>query len=102
MLSQAPLRAETVIRLSTKILRDDTFPRGLTRVATAAGSDALHLDLGAVELLTASGLGRLVGLHHELRNAGVELALVNVPGRVHEVFEVTRLTEVLDIRPEEP
>jgi anti-anti-sigma factor len=59
----------------------------------------LLLDLGAVRLPSAAGLGRLVTLNQELNSQGGRLMLWNVPAPVYEVLQVTRLTEVLDVRP---
>jgi anti-anti-sigma regulatory factor len=57
------------------------------------------LDLGGVRVPTAGGVGRLVALHTRLRASGGRLVLCNVGQRAFEVFELTRLTELLDVRP---
>jgi anti-anti-sigma factor len=56
------------------------------------------LDLRAVKLPTAGGLGQLVALHKELRASGSQLVLCNVREEAYEVFRLTRLTELLDVR----
>lgn len=61
-------------------------------------SPALVLDLGEVTELTADGLGQLVSLHKRLRASGGQLVLCNVGERAYEVFEVTRLIDLLDVR----
>jgi anti-anti-sigma factor len=63
------------------------------------GRHRLHLDLGGVRIPTASGLGALVALHEKLRRRGGRLVLSNVQPWAYEVFSLTRLTEVLDVRP---
>jgi anti-anti-sigma regulatory factor len=65
------------------------------------GGRSLVLDLGEVETPTAGGLGRLVALHHRLLPSGGGLVLCNVGPRAFAVFELTHLTEVLDVRREE-
>ena len=63
-------------------------------------TSVVRLDLSSIRLPTAEGLGALVVLNSELRSRGGELLLVNVPSAIHEVFTVTRLVDVLDIRTE--
>ena len=63
-----------------------------------APSPALVLDLSEVNDLTAGGLGQLVSLHKRLRASGGHLVLCNVGERAYEVFEVTRLIDLLDVR----
>jgi anti-anti-sigma regulatory factor len=65
------------------------------------GSRSLALDLGEVGVPTAGTLGRLVALHHRLLASGGRLVLCNVGPRAFAVFELTRLTDLLDVRREE-
>jgi anti-anti-sigma factor len=60
----------------------------------------LHLDLGNMEYVTAATLGKLVSLNKEVRQMGGTLSLRNVPPLIYEVFEVTRVTELFDMRQE--
>ncbi len=69
------------------------------RVLGAPAARTLHLDLRAVRLPTAEGLGLLLTLNGELRARGGRLALLNLSAEAYEVFEVTRLIEVLDVLP---
>jgi anti-anti-sigma factor len=71
------------------------LPRCITR---EVGPHRLVLDLGNVALVTAAGLGALVRLHKMTRAAGGSLALHNLNDEVYEVFEVTRLTSLFDVR----
>jgi anti-sigma B factor antagonist len=61
------------------------------------GQRQLRVDLGEVQLLTSTGLGKLVALHRRVKAAGSELTLHNVNELVYEVFEVTRLNTILNI-----
>ena len=63
------------------------------------GWHKVHLDFRDVEIVTASGLGRLVALQQILRAQGGRLVLANLNSLLHEVFEVTHLTKVLHVRP---
>ena len=56
------------------------------------------VDLSAVEYPTAAHLGQLVALNRWVRASGGRLVVDKVGERAYEVFEVTRLTDVLDVR----
>jgi anti-anti-sigma factor len=56
------------------------------------------LDLADVETLTAAALGRLVVLHRRLRRHGGRLVLANVSPLPHEVFAITRLDTLFEVR----
>jgi anti-anti-sigma factor len=58
----------------------------------------LHLDFRDVEFLTAAGLGKLVVLRIMLKTTGRKLSLHNVGPVIYEVFEVTSLSKIFDIR----
>jgi anti-anti-sigma factor len=95
--SLAPRRDVDVVRLRDKVLTEES-PLPLD---ASSGRRKVLLDLDGVELATAGGLGKLLRLNKRLRKAGGELTLCNVAPRVYELLEVTRLTEVLDVRPKE-
>jgi CheY-like chemotaxis protein/anti-anti-sigma regulatory factor len=59
----------------------------------------LYLDFSDASVITAGGLGQLVAWHVDLRAQGEQLILMHVGEQVCEVFEVTQLTQILDIRP---
>jgi anti-sigma B factor antagonist len=93
---------EFVITLTAQSLRDPTAEavgESLLRLADEPGRHRLRLDLGAVPYLTSEWLGKFVALHKAVRSRGGRLTVVNVPARVYEVFQVTRLDRVLDVRP---
>jgi anti-anti-sigma factor len=75
----------------------DLVPRLLELAST--GNRCLHVDLGNVRYVSSGGLGQFVGLHKRLRAQGAQLVLRNVPPEVYEVFEITRLHTIMDIRP---
>jgi anti-anti-sigma regulatory factor len=64
------------------------------------GGRALVLDLTGARVPTAGVLGQLVALNNRLRASGGRLVLCNVPPGAFEVFELTNLTELLDVRRE--
>ena len=62
------------------------------------GCQQLCLDFSNVELVTGTGLGKLVTLHKKVQALGGRLSLYNLNPLIYEVFEITRLTTVLDIQ----
>jgi anti-anti-sigma factor len=84
----------TTVRIAHKFV-DGAAVRALRRLVRYR----LHLDFRDVRLVTASGLGQLVVLHQALRARGGRLTLGGLSAHLREVFEVTRLTRVLDVRP---
>jgi anti-sigma B factor antagonist len=70
----------------------------LARLVVRSGSDKLVLDFGGVQYLTAAALDGLVSLKKKLRANGVQLTLSGIDPLLHEVFEMTWLTRVFDIR----
>jgi anti-sigma B factor antagonist len=62
------------------------------------GRRKLQLDFSRVEVVTSAGLGKLVALHKKMQTVGGHVSLHNLRERTYEVFEVTRLNTLLDIR----
>ena len=73
----------------------------LLRLVDELDRPHLTLDFGAVDFLSSVGLGTLLTIHKQLRSRGGRLAVVNVRPHVYEVFAVTRVTTVLDVRGQE-
>ena len=62
----------------------------------ADGARRVVVDLGGVDHMNSSGLGMLIGALTSARNAGGDLKLAAVPGRVQTLLSVTRLTDVFE------
>ncbi len=60
----------------------------------AAGTRNVVLDLGGVGAMNSSGLGMLIAALTTVRNAGGDLRLARVGGRVESLLVVTRLAAV--------
>ena len=90
-----------VVRLTEEAFREENLGRTqerLFRLADGLGPRALQLDLAAVGFLSSSGLVMLVGLHKLVAAAGGRLRLTQLSPRVYEVFEITKLTSLLDVQ----
>ena len=83
-------------------LTTQTVGEELLRLLVNVGSRRVFLSLANVERLISSTLSLLLTVHHTLRSGGGQLIVCNVPGAIDEVFEVTRLKQVIEIRSEAP
>ena len=73
----------------------------LLRLVEELDQPHLTLDFGAVDFLSSLGLATLLTVHKQLRARDGRLAVVNVRPHIYEIFAVTRLTTVLDVRGQE-
>ena len=97
LMTRHPIPRGSVVRLNAELLTADTI-RKAVRPPEGLADVRLCLDLSGVRIPTAGGLGGLLRLHKSLRARGGRLVLLNVRPWAFEVFAVTRLTEVLDVR----
>jgi len=65
--------------------------------ALARGEGRLVVDLSGVELLDATGLGVLVGVHRRARLQDRELVLCDAGPRVARLLALTRLDRVIAV-----
>ncbi len=56
------------------------------------------VDIAAIETISSDELSELIRLKSKMRNAGRSLVLENVQQHLWEVFTVTRLDRLLDLR----
>jgi len=75
--------------------------REIARELADKGQKRVVLNLGEVTYMDSSGLGELVKTLTTIRNKGGELKLVNLPKRVSDLLQMTRLSAVFDIRKDE-
>lgn len=54
------------------------------------------IDLGGVNYMNSSGLGSLISALTTMRNAGGDLRLARVGGKVQNLFVMTQLVKVFD------
>jgi anti-sigma B factor antagonist len=77
-----------------------TAPMLREQIRELAAKGAVHLiaDLGQVDFLDSTGLGALVGGLKRLRESGGSLTLVISASRILRIFQITGLTNVLDVQ----
>jgi anti-anti-sigma factor len=93
----------TVVRFPGGALRLDdahvpAVAQQLFRLVDEAGRCKLILNFHNVTFLATTGLGLLITLCKKLQAVGGRCILCNVDPRVYQVFEVTRLKTILEIR----
>ena len=71
--------------------------RAALQDAVDRGKGPLVLDLSRVEVLDATGLGALMGVHRRALRAERTLVLRAVPERLNRLLRATRLDRVLSI-----
>src|SRR5690242_2286569 len=73
----------------------EVMDRLLNALLDGQTPDHLAFDFGPVDFLTSEALGVLLSLH---KRVGGRLTLLNLREEVYEVFEATKLTQVLRVR----
>jgi anti-sigma B factor antagonist len=64
-------------------------------------SKKMIINLDHVDFINSSGLGALVSILKEVRNAQGSMRLSNLAPYVKEIFDITQLTNIFDIFPDE-
>jgi anti-anti-sigma factor len=76
----------------------EEFGRELTALAQKRERTHLLVDLGNVAILTSVALSKFIALNGRVRAARGRLTLFNPTPIVRQVFQVTRLDTVLEVR----
>src|SRR5262249_49495343 len=84
----ASLDEETLYRIRAQLLA----------LTEERSESELFLDFGNVEYVSSEALDTLVGLHRKLLARGRHLTVGNLSPQVHEVFAVTSLGRLLNLR----
>jgi anti-sigma B factor antagonist len=89
----------TIVDISGRIVlgKDSASVRDMIHDLLRKGDKQILLDLGAVDSIDTRGLGSLVGAFLTVRKQGGELKLLNLPKKVADVMEITKLCTVFDI-----
>src|SRR4051812_28215129 len=91
----------TVIRLNENSLCEPevhALAEEWSVLVRSPGRHRLWLDFTSVQNISSMGLAKVVALHKQAKALSGQLTLVNLQPFVYEVFEVTRLTTILDVQ----
>jgi len=65
------------------------------------GHKKIILNFSAVEFLSSAALGKLIGFEKRVKQNSAELILTNIRPEIYEVFAITKLTKLFDIKDDE-
>jgi anti-sigma B factor antagonist len=95
----------TVVRFRDhKILEDinvQELGQELFQLIEVDNRQKLVLNFLAVEFLTSAALGKLITLDKKAKVHGTALKFCNIRPEIYEVFEITKLTRLFEIKDEE-
>src|SRR5947209_20327065 len=90
-----------VVRFTQKNITDlnpQVVGQQLLDLVDQVGQHWVFFDFENVDYLASIGLGKLVALQKQIQARGGRLTVINVRDSIYQVFEVTRLVNVLDVR----
>ena len=61
------------------------------------GIRKIHVNMSQLDFIDCAGLGVIVNLHNQLTNRGGRLTLTGMRDHVRELFQITSLTNVLNM-----
>lgn len=73
----------------------------LTQLVEAEGRKKLVLNFASVDFLSSAALGKLISLDKKVKATGGKLKLCNIRREIYEVFAITKLNRLFDIKNEE-
>ncbi len=87
-----------VLTLKGDILGEPDTSNIRDKIHSLVNDDVKHIvmDLGGVNFMNSSGLGALISSLTTMRNAGGDLRLARVGGKVQNLFVMTQLVKVFD------
>ncbi len=91
----------TVVRLLDKRILDEQVIQqigdDLNKLVDELGRRKLLLDFAQVEFLSSAALAKLIRLHQRLVAVGGKLVLCGISKTIYEIFELTKLDQMLKI-----
>ncbi len=89
----------TVIDAAGRLTLTDghTRLRDLIHVSTGYGAKKFVLNLAGVEYVDSYGIGELARCHSVVRQAGAEMKVACIRGKILEVLALTKLNTILEI-----
>jgi len=95
----------TVVRFIDKKILDEAniqeMGEELFRLVEKENRKLLVLNFASVEFLSSAALGKLITLDKKVKAHGGRLKLSNIRPEIREVFTITRLDKLLDIKDNE-
>ena len=95
----------TVVRFrDQKIVEDmniQELGQELFRLVEADRRDKLLLNFSSVDFLSSAALGKLITLDKKMKAHGGALKLSNIRPEIYEVFAITKLNRLFDIKDDE-
>ena len=95
----------TVVRFRDhKIVEDiniQQLGQELFQLVEADSRDKLLLNFSSVDFLSSAALGKLITLDKKMKAHGGTLKLSNIRPEIYEVFTITKLDRLFDIRDDE-
>ena len=100
-----PVGDVTVVRFRDhKIVEDiniQQLGQELFQLVEADNRDKLLLNFSSVDFLSSAALGKLITLDKKMKAHGGTLKLSNIRPEIYEVFSITKLDRLFDIREDE-
>jgi anti-sigma B factor antagonist len=89
----------TIVDISGRIVlgEESAALRNIVGELLSKGQKQILLDLGGVDYIDSAGLGALVGGFASVQKQGGELKLSNLPSKVVDVMQMTKLYTIFDI-----
>jgi anti-sigma B factor antagonist len=95
----------TVVRFVDRKILDEAniqeLGQELFHLVDADGRKALLLNFSAVEFLSSAALGKLITLDKKVKSHQGRLMLSNIRPEIYEVFKITKLNRLFDIKEDE-
>ncbi len=89
----------TILDLKGKITigAGDIVLRQTVNEALQAGARNLLFNMAGVSTVDSSGIGEMVSSYTTVTNRGGKLKLVNLPGKVADILQITQLITVFEV-----
>lgn len=89
----------TIVGISGRIVlgEESASLRDLIRDLLNHGRKKILLKLGAVDHIDSAGLGSLVGASASVRKQGRELKLLDLPNKLLDIMQITKLYTAFEI-----
>ena len=95
----------TIVRFRDhKIIEDiniQELGQEMFRLVETDGRRRLLLDFSSVDFLSSAALGKLITLDKKMKAHGGVLKLSNIRPEIYEVFAITKLNRLFDIKDDE-